>query len=75
MKHCMYPHIYMDSEKIALEDLYDNCQLVVLENPPYQNAIHGWAKDGNDGINNWTFGELVSSAQSRASISRVHVAV
>jgi hypothetical protein len=52
----------MDSEKIALEDLYDNCQLVVLENPPYQNAIHGWAKDGNDGINNWTFGELVSSA-------------
>ena len=67
----------MNPEKIALEDLSkisDN-RVVVLENPPSQKSIHDWAKGGNNGMDYWAFGELVSLAQSHVSraISRVHV--
>jgi hypothetical protein len=69
----------MDTEKAAQEDLSeinDNRRLVVLESPPYKNARHD-AKDGDDGIDNWVFGGLVSLAHSRASgsIPRFHVDV
>ena len=47
-----YSHIYMHSEKLAPEDLSEinDNQLVVVENRPYQNSIHGWVKGGDDGI-------------------------
>jgi hypothetical protein len=48
----------MDSKKVAQEDLSginDNRRLIVLESPPYKNAIHDCAKDGDGGIDNWVF--------------------
>jgi hypothetical protein len=39
----------MDSKKAAQEDLSeinDNRRFVVLESPPYKNAVHNSAKDG-----------------------------
>ena len=52
-----------------LSGVNDNRRLVILESPPYQNATHDCTKSGYDRIDNWVFGELVSSAQCRASES------